>query len=49
MKNQEISRLLEVNSQGVLQQILLWDADEVHIDEVTGINQIQDLLFFEVE
>lgn len=43
-----ISRFLEINSQGILQLILQYN-EEVTIDEVTGINQIQELLFFEVE
>lgn len=44
----DLSRYLEINHLGVLQMIIQWDGDEVHIDEVSGINQIQDLLFFEV-
>jgi hypothetical protein len=46
--NQQLSRILEVGIDGKLYLTIDWSDDEYHIDQVTGINQIQELLFFEV-
>lgn len=45
--NQELSKRLEIDSSGSLLLVMEWD-EEIYWNKITGINQIQELLFFEV-